>query len=99
MMWPTHCVENTPGADFHPDLVRKPTDISILKGTDRNVDAYSGFNNPELVTDLKAKGVTQVYVVGLAWDYCVGSTAKDASESGFETFFMTDATRPVAAET
>jgi nicotinamidase/pyrazinamidase len=70
-----------------------------LKGTDRNVDAYSAFNNPDLLKDLKEKDVRTVYVVGLAWDYCVGLTAKDAAMHGFEVYFMTDATKPVNATT
>ena len=62
------------------------------------IDAYSGFGNPELLETLKEKGITRVFCVGLAWDYCVGSTAVDGSLNGFETFFVTDATRPVAEE-
>ena len=64
------------------------------------MDSYSGFGSaPEVTTllaDLKSKGVTKLYVVGLAYDYCVGSTAVDGAANGFKTYLITDATRSVA---
>ena len=64
------------------------------------MDSYSGFGSPpektELLDELKKEGVTEVYCVGLAYDYCVGSTAEDAAKNGFKTFIVTDATRAVA---
>ena len=62
-------------------------------------DQYSGFGNPDLKASLLEKGITRVFVVGLAYDYCVGETAIDSSLAGFETFFVTDATKPVGEET
>ena len=64
------------------------------------VDSYSGFGSPPEQTTLKdeltKRGVTEVYCVGLAYDYCVGSTAVDAAKNGFKTYLLTDATRSVA---
>ena len=67
---------------------------------DERVDSYSGFGSPPEVTtllaDLRSKNVTKLYCVGLAYDYCVGSTAHDGAKNGFKTFLITDATRAVA---
>ena len=103
MMWPDHCVQNTHGAEFHANCQPSATDIVVDKGTNSRVDSYSGFGSPPEVTtllaDLQAKGVTKVYCVGLAYDYCVGSTAVDAAKNGFTTYLLTDATRSVADAT
>ena len=65
------------------------------------VDSYSGFGSaPEVTTllaDLQSKGVTKLYCVGLAYDYCVGSTACDGAKNGFKTYLVSDATKSVAA--
>ena len=99
-MWPDHCVQGTTGAEFHASCQPTDTDIIVSKGQDVRVDSYSGFGSPPEVTtllaDLQAKGVTKLYVVGLAYDYCVGSTAVDGAKNGFQTFLVTDATRSVA---
>ena len=72
----------------------------MSKGQNSRVDSYSGFGqSPEVTTllaDLQAKGVTKLFVVGLAYDYCVGSTACDGKSNGFRTFIVTDATKSVA---
>ena len=101
-MWPDHCVQGTTGAQFHASC--QPTadsDIIVSKGQLPRVDSYSGFGTPPetttLLGDLQAKGVTKLYVVGLAYDYCVGSTAVDGKKNGFTTYLVTDATRSVAA--
>ena len=99
-MWPTHCVQESKGAEFHPDLVRAESDILVSKGLLERVDSYSGFGSPPEKTDLseklKEKGVTTIYCVGLAYDYCVGSTAEDSAKEGFKTYIVMDATRSVA---
>ena len=99
-MWPTHCVQGTKGAEFHPGVPVRDDEIIIDKGTLERVDSYSGFGTAPEVTTLKAKldsrGVTEIYVVGLAYDYCVGSTAVDGAKNGFKTYLLTDATRSVA---
>ena len=84
-LWPIHCVQNTPGADFAPGLDRSRWAAIFQKGTDPTVDSYSGlFDNGKrratgLGDFLKKRGVDQVYVLGLATDYCVKFTALDSA--------------------
>ncbi len=99
-VWPVHCVADTWGAELHPDLVVPDGAIRIRKGANGE-DGYSGFTmrDPisgettatELETQLRARGVRRVVVVGLATDYCVKATALDAQRLGFETALLTDA--------
>ena len=100
-MWPVHCVQGTPGAQFNAQCQPSDTDIIVSKGQLQRVDSYSGFGSPPetttLLGDLQAKGVTKLYVVGLAYDYCVGLTACDAKKNGFTTYLVTDATKSVTA--
>ena len=95
--WPPHCVQNTPGAEFHPKL--KTTKIAqvFLKGTRNKDDGYSAFEatSADLEKALKDKNVTQLYVVGLATDYCVRASALDAVKKGFQTHVITDAVKAV----
>lgn len=83
MMWPKHCVQGTKGAEFHPDLTVLSTDTIVNKGTLERVDSYSGFGSHPEVTELekilRENHIQTVYCVGLAYDYCVGSTALDAA--------------------
>ena len=101
VMWPDHCVLGTAGAEFHPKLDTKPIEAVFRKGTDARVDSYSGFydnaqrRSTGLLGYLREKGVTEVYVVGLATDYCVKFTAIDARNAGFETVVIEDAARGV----
>lgn len=84
VMWPDHCVQNTGGAEFHPDLDKRPGDPVFHKGELEAVDSYSGFldNDREHETGLREflrqQGVREVYVAGLATDYCVKFTVLDA---------------------
>jgi nicotinamidase/pyrazinamidase len=100
-LWPVHCVQGTQGAEFHPDLNREPWEAIFQKGKNPQIDSYSGFfdnarrGDTGLGDYLKEKGIRQVYVCGLALDYCVKFTALDAQSLGFETFLITDATRAV----
>mgnify|MGYP002651437745 CR=1 FL=1 len=101
VMWPAHCVEGTKGADFHKGINPELFDKVFPKGTDKNIDSYSGFfdNGKKKSTGmgewLKEQGVTHVYVVGLALDYCVKATAVDAKAFGFETVVIERATKAV----
>lgn len=101
ILWPTHCVEGTFGADFPASLDRSAWEAIFQKGRNSSVDSYSGFfdnarrGDTGLVDYLKNKGITRVFVCGLALDYCVKFTALDAQSLGFETFVLTDATRAV----
>jgi nicotinamidase/pyrazinamidase len=100
-LWPPHCVQGTHGAEFHPALDTSRFAHVFHKGTDPAVDSYSGFfdNEHKLSTGLgdylRAQGVTDVYVCGLATDYCVKFTALDALRLGFNTTVVADACRGV----
>ncbi|OLN85445.1 Nicotinamidase [Colletotrichum chlorophyti] len=105
-LWPVHCVQGTPGAALVPELDASAVDLVIEKGQVRDVEMYSVFYDPfqsprvsdsGLAAVLKEKGVTDVYVVGLAGDYCVKFTALDAHKEGFRTFVVEEGTRPVDA--
>jgi nicotinamidase/pyrazinamidase len=100
-LWPPHCVQGTSGAEFHPALDTSRLAHVFFKGTDLAVDSYSGFfdNEHKLSTGLgdylRAQGVTDVFVCGLATDYCVKFTALDALRLGFSTTVVADACRGV----
>ncbi|KAK3309885.1 Isochorismatase-like protein [Chaetomium strumarium] len=103
-LWPTHCVQSTPGAALIPELDTARLSHVIEKGTDPRVEMYSAFYAPlslPRVSDsglaglLREQGITRVYVVGLAGDYCVRSTAEDAVREGFEAYVIEEGTRPV----
>jgi nicotinamidase/pyrazinamidase len=101
MLWPVHCVQDTRGAEFVAGLDTSRFDRVFRKGTDPAIDSYSGFfdNGHRKATGLgeylKQKGVTDVYVAGLATDYCVKFTALDAQSLGFKTSLIQDACRGV----
>ena len=101
ILWPIHCVEGTSGADFVPGLERGRWNQIFVKGTDPKVDSYSGFHDnghrqaTGLGEYLYEKGVTDVYVAGLATDYCVKFTVLDALQLGFQVHLIEDACRGV----
>jgi nicotinamidase/pyrazinamidase len=97
--WPMHCVQNSPGAEFHGGLF-VPTDAKVVsKGTDPAREAYSAFQDSDLADWLRARGIARVFVAGLALDYCVKATALDAAAAGFETWVVEDACAGIAEET
>lgn len=95
--WPPHCVQNTPGAEFHPDLRLENITEVFYKGTSRQDDGYSGFEatNLDLEQYLKEKGIDTLYITGLATDYCVRATTLDALKRGFKVKVVLDAIRGV----
>ena len=93
--WPIHCVQDTRGAEFHADLIDDPRITIISKGTDESADGYSGFDGTNLAQLLREKGVAEVWVGGLATDYCVKHTVLDARREGFEVKALADAMRSV----
>ena len=93
--WPIHCVQETPGAEFHPDLLDDPRITIISKGIDENADGYSGFDGTNLAQVLREEDVQEVFVGGLATDYCVKHTVLDARREGFEVKALADAMRAV----
>lgn len=96
--WPPHCVQNSEGAKFHPDL-KLPSDTSIIsKATDPLKESYSGFDGTELANMLRTQGMARVFVGGLATDYCVKNTVLDARKMGFETVLLLDAIRGINVE-
>ena len=104
VLWPVHCVADTPGADFVPGLNTSRFDIVILKGIYPDIESYSGFRDvwgrreTDLPGFLREKGITDVYFVGLAGDFCVKFTALDAVDYGFRTWVVTDAVKSIASD-
>ncbi|MGI9518019.1 MAG: bifunctional nicotinamidase/pyrazinamidase [Pirellulaceae bacterium] len=100
-LWPVHCVQNTPGAAFSDKLQTSRIRNVFQKGTDREIDSYSGFfdNGQRRSTGmggfLKDLGIGEVYIMGLATDYCVKFTALDAVALGLETHVIEDGCRGV----
>jgi nicotinamidase/pyrazinamidase len=104
-LWPDHCVQGTAGAEIHSALPMNAVAAIIRKGTDPLCDSYSGFRNnwnskserPQtgLAGYLKDLGITDVFLCGLARDFCVKWSAEDAAAAGFRTWVLWDLTRPV----
>ena len=101
VLWPTHCVQGTNGADFHPDLRTGPAQLIIRKGFRAGIDSYSAFFENDRTTAtglegyLKNRGVTSVTLVGLATDYCVAYSALDAARLGFNATVLEGAARAI----
>jgi nicotinamidase/pyrazinamidase len=101
VLWPTHCVQGGPGAEFHADLNVNAADLIIRKGFRPEIDSYSGFYENDRVTPtglegyLRSRGVTAVTIVGLATDYCVAYSALDAVGHGFRTTVLEGACRAI----
>lgn len=99
-IWPAHCVQNSHGAELHQELDEPLIDKVFYKGTNPEADSYSGFfddngGDTGLNAYLKAAGVTEVVVVGLALDYCVKATALDAQKCGYKTTVLKNMTKAV----
>ena len=101
ILWPDHCVPGTKGSEFAPGLDADKFTKVIRKGTDRDVDSYSGFfdNAHEKATGLedylRSQGIDELYIAGLATDYCVKYTALDARRLGFNTSLIIEGVRGV----
>ncbi len=101
VLWPDHCVVETSGAEFSADLEGKNIEAIFRKGMESDIDSYSGFfdNRKKKATGLgaflKGRGVSSIFVAGLAADYCVYFTALDGLELGFQSTIITDATRAI----
>jgi nicotinamidase/pyrazinamidase len=90
--WPPHCIQETGGAKFSPDLKLPGHTVVISKATDPKRESYSAFDGTILAIELKRLGVKRLFVGGLATDYCVVNTVLDACKLGFETVVLMDAT-------
>jgi len=101
VLWPDHCVQGTPGAEFHPDLETHPADVILRKGFRHHIDSYSAFYENDHATPtglagfLRERGVASVAVAGLATDFCVAYTALDAAAEGFAVTVLEDACRAI----
>ncbi len=97
--WPAHCVRETWGAEFHPDLDAGKIDKVFLKGTHDTDDGYSAFEatNDDLGDYLRKAKVKSVYVTGLVTEYCVKQTVLEALRQGFKTFLIEDAVQGIGA--
>jgi nicotinamidase/pyrazinamidase len=101
--WPPHCVQGTPGAEYHPDLALPEGTVHVIKGMGAEEDAYSVFqgkaaNGQSFDAVLAARGISTLYVGGLATDYCVLQTVLDARKAGLDVVVLEDAVRAVNVE-
>ncbi len=94
-IWPAHCVAGTPGAAFAPGLELPASAQTVSKATRREVDAYSGFSGTDLDERLRRAGVRRLFVGGLATDYCVLNSVRDALSLGYEVMLLREAVRAV----
>ena len=101
VLWPDHCVQNRPGASFHSGLDVAAIDVVVRKGSDPAIDSYSGFfdnghlRDTGLAAILRDRAVSEVWIAGLATDYCVKYTALDARDLGFVVTVVADGCRAV----
>ena len=100
-LWPDHCVQRTTGAEFHPALHLPRAELILRKGFRPQIDSYSAFFENDRTTPtglagyLRERGLTRVFLCGLAYDYCVGYSALDARRLGFEPVILQDACRAI----
>lgn len=101
VLWPTHCVMATEGAALHPDLAIPHASQILRKGLHPEVDSYSAFMEADRITKtgldgyFVSRGITKIYLCGLALDYCVAWSAEDARHFGFKTSIIEDACRAI----
>ncbi len=101
VMWPDHCVQGTPGAEFHRSLQIPHAALVVRKGMDRTIDSYSTFYENDRTTPtgligyLRERGFSRVFLAGLAFDFCVRYSAEDARREGFSVFVVEDACRGI----
>ncbi|HYW35882.1 MAG TPA: bifunctional nicotinamidase/pyrazinamidase [Balneolaceae bacterium] len=104
VLWPDHCVQNSQGAEFHPDLNTRNTQLIIRKGFRENIDSYSAFfaNDHETSTGLsgylRERNINKIFVAGLATDFCVKWSVMDGLDEGFEVTVIEDAVKGIDIE-
>jgi nicotinamidase/pyrazinamidase len=92
--WPVHCVQNTKGAEFHPELIDSQHIRVVSKGLG-DEDSYSAFDGTDLALQLRRLGVEELWIGGLATDYCVKNTVLDGLKEGFKVKALENAMRAV----
>jgi nicotinamidase/pyrazinamidase len=101
ILWPDHCVQGTPGAEFHADLRIAHAELVLRKGYHHNIDSYSAFYENDRKTHtglagyLRERGFTRVFLAGLAFDFCVRYSSEDAKREGFDVVVVEDACRGI----
>lgn len=101
ILWPDHCVQGTPGAEFRNDLQIPRAELILRKGYHRKIDSYSAFfendrkTNTGLAGYLRGRGFRRVFLAGLAFDFCVRYSAEDAKKVGFDVVVIEDACRGI----
>ncbi len=101
VLWPDHCVQNSKGAEFHSDLITKPTQMIVRKGFRKHIDSYSAFyeNDHKTKTGLTGylndRNIDTLYVVGLATDFCVKWSVIDGCKEGFKVYVIEDAIKGI----
>ena len=104
VLWPDHCVQESPGAEFHAGLYAPHASLVVRKGFHRTIDSYSAFFENDRKTPtglggyLRERGLTRVFLAGLAFDFCVRYSAEDARREGFDAFVIEDACRGIDME-
>ena len=100
-LWPDHCIQGSPGAEFHPDLDIPHVELILRKGFRTTIDSYSAFTENDKTTPtglagyLRERGFRRIFLAGMAYDYCVRFSAVDAVREGFEAFVFEDGCRSV----
>src|SRR5262249_27091452 len=104
VLWPDHCVQGTPGADFHPSLTIPQAALVLRKGIRRTIDSYSAFYENDrktptgLVGYLRERNIAKIFLAGLAFDFCVRYSAEDGARAGFNVVVVEDACRGIDIE-
>lgn len=96
--WPPHCIQDSPGAAFHPELELPEEAIKITKGVRFDQDQYSAFDQTGLADEMRRAGIRRLWIGGLARDVCVLASALDAAKAGLEVHVIQAATRPVTPD-
>jgi nicotinamidase/pyrazinamidase len=104
VLWPDHCIQGSPGADFHAELNTHKADLIVRKGCKGHIDSYSAFFENDRTTTtglsgyLKHRGIRRIFLAGLAAEFCVGFSALDGVQEGFEAFVFEDAVQALGGE-